>query len=63
MPNPPAADCLRIITALGDMFTGVYPEYNAQLSLTIPIRNRQAQSDNVTALLTARQEKPAIGKL
>jgi len=40
------------------MFTGVYPEYNAQLSLTIPIRNRQAQSDNVTALLTARQTKP-----
>jgi outer membrane protein len=39
------------------MFTGVYPEYNAQLSLTIPIRNRQAQSDNVTALLTARQDE------
>ncbi|MBZ5697031.1 MAG: TolC family protein [Acidobacteriia bacterium] len=44
-------------TALGDMFTGVYPEYNAQISLTIPIRNRQAQADNVTALLTSRQDE------
>jgi len=39
------------------MFTGVYPEYNAQISLTIPIRNRQAQADNVTALLTSRQDE------
>jgi outer membrane protein TolC len=44
-------------TSLADVFTGTYPEYNAQLSLTIPIRNRQAQSDNVTALLTARQDE------
>jgi outer membrane protein len=44
-------------TALGDMFTGLYPEYNAQISLTIPIRNRQAQGDNITALLTARQDE------
>jgi outer membrane protein len=43
--------------ALADIFSGTYPEYNAQLSLTLPIRNRQAQSDNVTALLTARQDE------
>jgi outer membrane protein TolC len=44
-------------TSLDDMFRGVSPEYNAQLSLTIPIRNRQAQADNVTSLLTARQDE------
>jgi outer membrane protein TolC len=44
-------------TALSDIFTGVYPEYNAQLSFTIPIRNRQAQADNATALLTERQDQ------
>jgi len=44
-------------TALNDIFTGLYPEYNAQLSFTIPIRNRQAQADNATALLTERQDQ------
>jgi outer membrane protein len=44
-------------SSLNDMFRGLSPEYNAQLSLTIPIRNRQAQADNVTALLTARQDE------
>jgi outer membrane protein len=55
--TPPRQMVSGLPTSLGDMFTGVYPEYNAQLSLTIPIRNRQAQSDNVTALLTARQDE------
>src|SRR5260370_20609270 len=54
---PPPQIRTGLLTSLGDMFTGVFPEYNAQLSLTIPIRNRQAQSDNVTALLTARQDE------
>ena len=56
-PTPPPQIFSGLPTALGDMFTGVYPEYNVQLSLTIPIRNRQAQSDNVTALLTERQDE------
>jgi len=43
--------------SLGNLFTGAYPEYNAQVSLTIPIRNRQAQADNATALLTERQDQ------
>jgi len=54
---PPPQIVTGLPNSLGDMFAGVYPEYNAQLSLTIPIRNRQAQSDNVTALLTARQDE------
>src|SRR5258708_14916683 len=39
------------------MFAGSSPEYNAQISLTIPIRNRQAQADNATALLISRQDE------
>jgi len=38
-----------------------YPEYNAQLSLTIP--NPQSPgtiSENVTALLTARQDETRL---
>jgi len=43
--------------SMNDMFAGTYPEFNAQISLTIPIRNRQAQADNVTALLASRQDE------
>jgi outer membrane protein len=46
-----------LATALSDEFTGVYPEYNAQITLTIPIRNRAAQANNVTALLDERQDQ------
>ena len=54
---PPPQINSGLPTSLADSLSGAYPEYNAQLSLTIPIRNRQAQSDNVTALLTARQDE------
>jgi outer membrane protein len=54
---PPPQVTTGLPSSLADVFTGTYPEYNAQLSLTIPIRNRQAQSDNVTALLTERQDQ------
>ncbi len=56
-PTPPPQIISGLGASLSDMFTGVYPEYAAQISLTIPIRNRQAQADNVTALLTARQDE------
>lgn len=44
-------------TALNQEFTGLYPEYNAQLSLTIPIRNRAAQANNVQAILNQRSDE------
>ena len=44
-------------SAYSELFRGVYPEFNAQINLTIPIRNRQAQADNATAVLTARQDE------
>jgi outer membrane protein len=43
--------------ALSETFRGVYPEYNAAVTLTIPIRNRAAQANNVTALLDQRADE------
>src|SRR5216683_1094171 len=56
-PAPPPQITTGLPTSLGDMFTGVYPEYNAQISLTIPIRNRAAQANNIIATLTARSDE------
>ena len=56
-PVPPPQILTGLPTSLGDMFTGVYPEYNAQLSLTIPIRNRAAQASNVIATLEKRSDE------
>ena len=55
--NPPPQILTGLPTALGDMFTGVYPEYNAQISLTIPIRNRAAQANNIIATLNKRSDE------
>ena len=56
-PAPPPQITTGLPTSLGDMFTGVYPEYNAQISLTIPIRNRAAQASNVIATLNERSDE------
>jgi outer membrane protein TolC len=60
VPVPPATTCQifsGLGTALNQEFTGVYPEYNAQISLTIPIRNRAAQANNVIATLNERADE------
>lgn len=44
-------------TSLNQEFTGAYPEYNAQLSLALPIRNRAAQANNVIATLNQRSDQ------
>jgi outer membrane protein TolC len=63
-PVPPATTCTPppriftgLATTLNQEFTSVYPEYNAQLSLTIPIRNRAAQANNITAILDQRSDE------
>jgi outer membrane protein len=43
-----------------DTFLGQYPEYEAQLALTLPLRNRVAQADNARALLTQRQDQARL---
>ena len=60
VPTPPATTCqifTGLATALNQEFTGAFPEYNAQISLTIPIRNRLAQANNVLANLNARSDQ------
>jgi outer membrane protein TolC len=60
VPVPPSTTC-QIVSglpnSLDQIFTNAYPEYNAQITLTIPIRNRAAQANNVTALLNERQDE------
>lgn len=47
---------------LGEMFRRNFPNYSAGLSLSIPIRNRAAQSDYVTSLLELRQSELSLQK-
>jgi len=42
-------------TAQSQIFHNSFPDYNVALSLSIPIRNRSAQADNLHAQLTRRQ--------
>jgi len=62
-PIPPQTTCTPppqiftgLATALNQELTGAYPEYNAAINLTIPIRNRAAQANNIIATLTARSD-------
>jgi outer membrane protein TolC len=62
-PVPPATTCTpppQVFTGLGSSlnqaFTAAYPEYNAAVNLTIPIRNRAAQANNVIATLSKRSD-------
>lgn len=56
-PTNPLPAIAGLPAALNQEFTGLYPEYNAQLSLTIPIRNRAAQANNVQAILNQRSDE------
>ncbi len=47
---------------LGEIFRRNFPNYSAGLSLSIPLRNRAAQSDYVTSLLELRQSELALQK-
>jgi outer membrane protein TolC len=47
---------------LGQIFRRNFPNYSAGLSLSIPLRNRAAQSDYVTSALELRQAELALQK-
>jgi outer membrane protein TolC len=49
-------------TLLGQIFRRNFPSYSAGLSLSIPLRNRAAQSDYVTTALSLRQSELALQK-
>ena len=55
--TPPPQIFSGLPAALNQEFTGTYPEYNAALSLTLPIRNRSAQANNVEAMLERRSDE------
>ncbi len=60
VPTPPAGTCQIISglgTALNQEFTGAYPEFNASLTLALPIRNRAAQANNIIATLNERSDQ------
>jgi outer membrane protein TolC len=50
-------------TAQSQIFHNKFPEYAAQLTLTLPLRNRSAQADNVRSLLVQRQLETQMQQL
>jgi outer membrane protein len=49
--------------AMSSVFHNNFPDYNVQLSMQIPIRNRSAQADNQRAILTRRQLEAQMQQL
>ena len=49
--------------AMSSVFHNNFPDYNVQLNVSIPIRNRSAQADNQRAILTQRQLEAQMQQL
>ncbi len=49
--------------AMSSVFHNNFPDYNVQLNVQIPIRNRSAQADNQRAILTQRQLEAQMQQL
>ncbi|MBZ5701267.1 MAG: TolC family protein [Acidobacteriia bacterium] len=49
--------------AMSQVFHNQFPDYAVQFSLSIPLRNRQAQADNQRALLAQRQLEAQVQQL
>lgn len=50
-------------SAASELFQAQYPEFEAQLSLNLPIRNRVAQADSARAALAQRQDQARLQQL
>jgi outer membrane protein len=50
-------------TAQSQIFHGQFPEYSAQLTLNLPLRNRSGQADSARALLSQRQLETQLQQL
>jgi len=50
-------------TAQSEIFHNDFPEYAAQLTLTLPLRNRSAQADSARSLLVQRQLETQMQQL
>ncbi len=49
--------------AQSQIFHNRFPSYTAQLTLSLPLRNRSAQADSARAILTEREEQATIRQL
>jgi outer membrane protein len=49
--------------ATSQIFHNQFPDYSVQLSVTVPLRNRQAQADSQRAILTQRQLQAQMQQL
>jgi outer membrane protein len=49
--------------AQSQLFHNRFPDYSAQLTLNLPLRNRSAQADSARAILTQRQEEATMQQL
>ncbi len=67
IPTQTPATTQVVKGGLGDAMTNVFhnnfPDYNVQLNVQIPIRNRSAQADNQRAILTQRQLEAQMQQL
>jgi len=61
--TPNGATEAGFTTAQSQVFHNQFPEYVAQLTLNLPLRNRSAQADNARALLVQRQLETQMQQL
>jgi outer membrane protein len=50
-------------TAQSQVFHNRFPDYSAQLTLSLPLRNRSAQADSARAILSERQQETVLQQL
>jgi outer membrane protein len=50
-------------TAQSQLFHNRFPDYSAQLTLSLPLRNRSAQADSARAILSERQQQTVLQQL
>jgi outer membrane protein TolC len=53
---PSTTSTTGVGSAFSQIVHGQFPNYGAQINFQLPIRNRSAQADNITAMLTQRQD-------
>ncbi len=52
-----------LTTSQSQIFHNRFPDYTAQLTLSLPLRNRSAQADSARSILTEREEQATIRQL
>jgi len=63
IPNITGTNQQGFTNAQSDVFHNRFPDYSAQLTLNLPLRNRSAQADNARALLVQRQVETQMQQL